>query len=219
MKRISNPILKIASIFVLFSFLSCFGEDEGDVDTCSYDYELDYYYDMINAYSNNPTVGTCNNLRDAALDLLDALEGCSDYDYYYDATQAWLDLDCSGLDGGNGGGGGGTGGGGTGGGGGGTGGGGTGGGGTGGGGDGSGKATFWTQYDYGCGNITVYISNYSGTISGYYSQGNPGCDAGSSANFNLPAGSYQWTASCSEYNWSGTITINEGNCSTMQLTL
>jgi len=195
MKRFSNPILKITGILVLFSFISCFGEDDGDVETCNYDYELNYYYDMIDAYSNNPTEGTCNNLRNAALDLLDALEGCSDYDYYYDATQAWLDLDCSGLGDGDGNGGGN------------------------GGGSGSGKATFWTQSDFACGNISVYISSYSGSISHYYSSGNPGCEASGCANFSLSPGTYEWTASCSSYNWSGTITVNEDGCSTMQLTL
>lgn len=198
MKNYFKPLLKLSAVLIIFSslsfFSSCFGEDdEGSVDTCNYDYELDHYNDMIDAFNANPTTGTCNNLKNAALNLLDALEGCSNYDYYYDATQAWLDVDCSGFDGGGGNGGGN--------------------------GDGNGKATFWSQYDLGCGNITVYISNTSGTVSGYYSGGNPGCDAGSSANFNLPAGTYEWTASCSEYNWSGTITINEDSCSTMQLTL
>ncbi len=170
--------------------LSCFGEDDGDeiiVENCNYDYELDHYNNMMNVFNVNPTEANCNNLRSAALSLIDALEGCSDYDYYYEATQAWLQIDCSGLGNGNG--------------------------------NGTGKATFWTQSDFGCGNISVYISNTSGTISGYFSGGNPGCEANASANFQLTPGTYEWTASCGNYNWNGNITVNEGSCSTMQLTL
>ncbi len=205
MKNYFKPLLKVLGIFTvilsLSFFSSCFGDDdEGTVvDSCNFDTELNHYNNMIDAFNANPSSATCNNLKNAALDLLDAVEGCSNYDYYYDATQAWLSVDCSAFDddgdGGNGNGNGG------------------------GNGNGNGKATFWTQSDFGCGNITVYISNTSGTISGYYSTGNPGCNAGSSANFNLPPGSYEWTASCSQYNWSGTITINADSCSTMQLTL
>ena len=201
MKNLVLPLIKILSFALLItSFSSCFGDDEGDViiDSCDFDYELQHYNNMIEAFNANQTTTNCNNLRNSALELLDALEGCSEYEYYYDATQAWLDVDCSVFDGGNGGG--------------------NGGGGNGDG-NGNGKATFWTQSDFGCGNITVNISNTSGTISGYFSSGNPGCDADSSANFQLAPGTYEWTASCSNYNWSGTITVNADSCSTMQLTL
>ena len=197
MKNVVLSLFRMMSIALLItSFSSCFDEDEDEVivETCNFDYELQHYNNMIEVFNANQTTTNCNNLRNSALDLLDAMEGCSEYEYYYDATQAWLDIDCSVFDGGNGGG-------------------------NGGGGNGTGKATFWTQSDFGCGNITVYVSNTSGTISGYFSSGNPGCNADSSANFQLSPGTYDWTASCSNYNWSGTITINEDNCSTMQLTL
>lgn len=93
------------------------------------------------------------------------------------------------------------------------------GGGNGGGGNATtGNATFWVQTDLGCGNITVVLNGTSGVISNYYSS-NPSCNASGSANFELPAGTYSYSASCTNLTWNGTITITNGGCSTMQLTL
>ncbi len=103
-----------------------------------------------------------------------------------------------------------------------------GGGGTGGGGGGGGTGSnkgdvkFWTNQDYGCGPITVSVSGVgSSSISGYYYAGSPNCvPDGYGGNFNdLTAGSYTFTASCQNYNWSGTFTITEDSCLRYQLTL
>ena len=84
----------------------------------------------------------------------------------------------------------------------------------------TGKASLWVTSDLGWGNITVVLNDTSSsTISQFYSNGSPGCDAGGSANFELPSGTYNYTASCSGYTWNGTITITNGQCSTMQLYL
>ena len=81
----------------------------------------------------------------------------------------------------------------------------------------TGNALFWIQKDHGCGNITVTINGQSRTISSYYSSGAPDCGASGSANFELPAGTYSFSASCATYQWNGSITINNGNCFKMRL--
>ena len=81
-----------------------------------------------------------------------------------------------------------------------------------------GTVMFWTQSDFGCGFITVNVGGISGTISGYYSGGAPSCGASSSANFTLPPGNYNFTASCDELTWDGTVTVTAGGCYKMQLT-
>ncbi|HET8886076.1 MAG TPA: hypothetical protein VFM70_06960 [Salinimicrobium sp.] len=86
-------------------------------------------------------------------------------------------------------------------------------------GDGDGNLMFWTQSDLGCGMISVEISNYSGTISSYYSGGAPSCGASGSANFTLPEGNYSFSASCSGYTWNGSVSVSSGGCSKMELTL
>lgn len=79
-----------------------------------------------------------------------------------------------------------------------------------------GDGTFWTQTDLGCGNITVIINGVSRIISSYYAS-RPSCGSYGCANFNLPVGTYPFTASCNSYNWEGEIEITDGGCSTMRL--
>lgn len=93
-----------------------------------------------------------------------------------------------------------------------------GGGGGGGGGSNTGSAMFWTSSDLGCGNISVSLSSSSGTISQYYSSGTPECGASGCANFTLAPGTYNFTASCSSKNWSGSINVTEDGCSRIRLT-
>lgn len=82
------------------------------------------------------------------------------------------------------------------------------------------EITFWVGSDLGCGSINVTLENVgSGSITSYYSS-SPDCGASGCANFsNLAAGTYNFTASCPDYNWSGTISVSEDQCSKMQLTL
>ncbi|MBF00510.1 MAG: hypothetical protein CMP77_11120 [Flavobacterium sp.] len=88
----------------------------------------------------------------------------------------------------------------------------------GGGGSGTGNVMFWISSDFGCGNISVTVNGYGGAITGYYNS-SPDCGASGAANFTLPAGSYNFTASCSGYSWDGTVTVSEDSCYKMQLTL
>lgn len=83
----------------------------------------------------------------------------------------------------------------------------------------NGNVTFWVARDFGCGNISVTLDGSRKTISSYYSGSNPGCNSSGNANFTEGAGTYSYTASCTEYNWSGSVTITNGGCKTIQLTL
>ncbi|MDN3724646.1 hypothetical protein QRD02_09640 [Aequorivita sp. SDUM287046] len=89
------------------------------------------------------------------------------------------------------------------------------------GGSGKGDVKFWTNQDYGCGPITVNLTGVgSSTITGYYGV-SPNCDQdGFGGNFNyLTVGTYNYTASCQDYTWNGTVNITEDNCLRFQLTL
>ncbi len=81
-----------------------------------------------------------------------------------------------------------------------------------------GKVSFYTQSDLGCGNITVFLQGVgSDVITGFYPNGFSGCDQNANANFNVPKGSYTYTAECDGYTWpERTITV--GNCTGVQLT-
>lgn len=82
----------------------------------------------------------------------------------------------------------------------------------------TGNAMFWVSSDLGCGNISVTINGETKTISSYYSSLTPNCGAVGCANYTLPAGTYNYSASCSSKTWSGTINVTNDNCSKMQLT-
>ena len=82
----------------------------------------------------------------------------------------------------------------------------------------NGDVIFWTRSDQGCGPITVTINGSSSVISSYYTSGSPSCGAGGGANFNLSPGNYNFTARCSNYNWSGSVTISANGCLRMELT-
>ncbi|PZR21115.1 MAG: hypothetical protein DI539_08965 [Flavobacterium psychrophilum] len=87
----------------------------------------------------------------------------------------------------------------------------------GGGGSGDGQVMFWVRSDLGCGFITVNIAGLSDTIDGYYSAGSPSCGATSAATFQLPAGSYNYSASCDGLTWNGTVNVSEDGCFKMEL--
>ena len=83
-----------------------------------------------------------------------------------------------------------------------------------------GDVKFWTAQDFGCGPITVNVSGVgSSTISGFFDSGAPDCSNSSAGgNFNdLAPGSYSFSASCSNRNWDGSITISDGSCLIFEL--
>lgn len=81
----------------------------------------------------------------------------------------------------------------------------------------TGNVMFWTAFDLGCGDIQVTIDGISESI-GYYYSSIPTCGASGCANFTLPVGVYNYTASCSSFTWSGSINCTKNGCSKMQLT-
>lgn len=89
------------------------------------------------------------------------------------------------------------------------------------GGSGTGQAMFWIQSDLGCGNVTVYISGVSKTITSYYASGAPACGSSGCATYNLSPGTYAYTANCTGYSWGTSspsyITVTSGGCSKMRL--
>ena len=93
-------------------------------------------------------------------------------------------------------------------------------GGNGDGGSGKGDFKFWIGQDFGCGNISVSVDGVgSSTIDGYFNS-TPDCSAGAGGSFNnLSEGSYSFSASCTDYSWSGSFTVTEDTCTTLQLTL
>lgn len=82
----------------------------------------------------------------------------------------------------------------------------------------TGEAMFWIASDLGVGSITVSCNGVSRTFNNYYSSGAPNCGATGAANFTLNPGTYNYTASGGTKTWSGSITVNSGGCSKMQLT-
>ncbi|MFT3950327.1 MAG: hypothetical protein QM763_25395 [Agriterribacter sp.] len=80
-----------------------------------------------------------------------------------------------------------------------------------------GRATFWMYRDLGCGQVTVTIDGISNTISKVFSLGAPVCGEYGAATFTLEPGSYAYSAKCTTYTWSGTITVTAEGCSKMLL--
>jgi hypothetical protein len=82
-----------------------------------------------------------------------------------------------------------------------------------------GEAVFWTDANYGVGNISVYVGgSYVGQISSYYSSGTPDCGASGCVTITRVPGIYTFTASATGANWNSTnIIIYENDCSTMRL--
>jgi hypothetical protein len=81
-----------------------------------------------------------------------------------------------------------------------------------------GQLLFWSATDLACGSVTVNVAGLSSVIMNYYAQSAPGCGATGCANFSLAPGTYSYTASCSNKNWSGNVTVTSGNCAKIQLT-
>lgn len=83
---------------------------------------------------------------------------------------------------------------------------------------GNGNIAFWTSSDLKCGPITVSIAGKTGVINKYYYDSTPPCGASGAANFELPAGDYTFTASCTSYHWPASqVTIRPGVCLRMRL--
>jgi len=81
----------------------------------------------------------------------------------------------------------------------------------------TGTATFWTAIDHGCGFIDVNVAGLgSQTMSAYHSFAECGLD-GAANYYDVEPGTYDYTATCTGLSWTGSITVNAGGCSTMEL--
>lgn len=82
-----------------------------------------------------------------------------------------------------------------------------------------GRVMFWIASDFGCGDLTVTVPGYgSAAITSYYPTAPSACGAAGTANFTLPPGTYGFSASCVDHQWSGTVTSTTGVCLRMELT-
>lgn len=86
----------------------------------------------------------------------------------------------------------------------------------GGGGSTNGKAAFWTSTNQG--NISVTVNGTTRYITSYYSSGGVNCSSAGCAIFDLPPGTYSYTAENSTSTWNNTIAVTAGGCATVLLT-
>ncbi len=81
-----------------------------------------------------------------------------------------------------------------------------------------GEAIFWTDWDYGVGNISVYVEgSYVGQITGYWEE-EPDCGADYSVTITREPGTYDFTAEAEDgTSWDHFVNIDKNECSTMRL--
>jgi len=94
----------------------------------------------------------------------------------------------------------------------------SGGGGGGGGGTSNGNAIFYLNQNSPGGSVTVNCGGQTKYISTFFST-TPACGTANAANFNLPVGTYNYTASTSAQSWSGSINVTANSCSSNLLTI
>ena len=109
MKTKNSNTLKTFALALIFPLaiatIGCSSDDsdgdDGPNAVC--DQLLDFsteYTDAFTAFQANPTEETCNDLRNVALDFIDAVEDCPQFAAQYseleEAAQGWTELDCSG---------------------------------------------------------------------------------------------------------------------------
>ncbi|MGE0635669.1 MAG: hypothetical protein AB7G44_08255 [Bacteroidia bacterium] len=66
-------------------------------------------------------------------------------------------------------------------------------------------------------DATVLINGQTGFITQYYSGVDPNCNANGCANFNLPTGTYNYSASSTFSSWSGSVTVTNNGCTKVLL--
>lgn len=77
----------------------------------------------------------------------------------------------------------------------------------------TGEITFYTRSDFNCGPISVNLSGVgTQSITAFYPSGITDCGTSGCANFTLAPGQYYYSASCSNFNRQGYITIVAGQC-------
>lgn len=84
---------------------------------------------------------------------------------------------------------------------------------------GPGQLTLWSKQGCGgTGSITVKVQGQTqtGAITSFHTSA-PACGAGGTASFSLPAGNYSWEAYCNSDTARGTVIVNAGTCSAVEV--
>lgn len=80
-----------------------------------------------------------------------------------------------------------------------------------------GNVTFWQQTGSGYGVTVVSIDGVTSNITSEYGSA-PSCGSSGCAVFNnLEVGSHSYSASDGTSTWSGSVSVKDGQCTTMQL--
>ena len=77
--------------------------------------------------------------------------------------------------------------------------------------------TFWTAANCSPNDITVTINNQNAVMTEYFPNVIPSCGTQGCANFSLPAGSYNYTATNGDTTWNGNVTVSKSVCTLQQL--
>jgi hypothetical protein len=180
---------RLMLLIILSLVLTNCSEDDSTTSCADKLAELSQIIDVkTQDYLNNDSEANCIALKNAHTNFYNKAIQCGVADSYVEAYNAIMAIDCSnGNGGGNGGG------------------------------SSTGTAMIWSQIDHTCGNISVTINGITKIVSSYYSSGVPSCGASGCATFTLSPGTYSVSASCSNKNWNGTITVSANSCSTLRL--
>lgn len=79
-----------------------------------------------------------------------------------------------------------------------------------------GQVNFWLYNTLECGDVSVTINGETGIISSSYTEA-PACGSPGIATFSLPEGTYNYTASCADQAWSGSVNVLANGCTKLQL--
>jgi endo-beta-N-acetylglucosaminidase D len=77
--------------------------------------------------------------------------------------------------------------------------------------------TFWTAVNCSPNPITVTVDSQTASITEYFPSSTPSCGYQGCANFNLPAGTYTYSATNTDTTWTGSVTVTKGGCTMQQL--
>jgi hypothetical protein len=100
MKTIKTLLFVLAMAIAPMTFIACEEEEEPDpvtTDACLDELVVlaNILTEKSNTFSANATVSTCNDVRQAALNLINRAEQCG-YGYLYqDQADFWLEYDCT----------------------------------------------------------------------------------------------------------------------------
>ena len=76
--------------------------------------------------------------------------------------------------------------------------------------------TFWTAINCSPNPITVTVDSQTAVMSEYFPNVTPVCGTQGCANFNLAAGTYNYSATNTDTTWTGSVTVTKGGCTLQQ---